>query len=363
MPRAKQMSAGRSSRNHDVLLGADRAQTLEPLGIGVLVAMCVARAVDQRRVRRRGRVRMQRLQRIDEHAGDVASRPQDAQRIVRHVLECVGLVCRQWVADTRLHVAPPAMIGAAEAHQVGPAGVVARQPHGLHHRLGARHMERHFVESGKLFQTLHVVGDDRMIRAEHRAKLADALDGASYRLLVEVVAEDIDPVGAGQVVELIAVEIREHDARGRLHERCGFEVLAHDAAILERHPIGVGELQIGDAIGRLGGAADRFGKARVIERRQPLEAGAAAPRDLLRRIVGTEEPALVVVVERHQRGHPPRHPGMAGQRPVLGLRKLEPPAQCHQRRCQRGSAKPVECQCRAGPFHRIVPYPKEVTAR
>src|SRR5262249_29448582 len=163
-----------------------------------------------------------------------------------------------------------------------------------------------------LFQALHVVGDDQMIGAEHRAKLADALDRACYRLLVEVVAEDIDPVGAGQVVELIAVEIREHDARGGLHEGCGFEVLAHEPAVLERHPIGVGELQIGDAVGRLGGAADRFGKARIIERRQPLEAGAAARRDLLRRIVGAGKPALLLVVERH-----PRHDGSKKPGPVV----------------------------------------------
>ncbi len=201
-----------------------------------------------------------------------------------------------------------------------------------------------------------------MIGAEHRAELAHALDGARDRPLVEIVAQDVDAVGAGQIVEPIAVEVREHDARGRLHERRRFEVPAHDAAVLERHPIGVGELQIGDAVGHCGGEPDRFGKARVVKRRQPFEAGAALGHDLLGRIVGAEKPVFVIAVERHQRGHPPRHPGMAGQRPVLGLRELEPPPQSHQRGCQRRGAKPVERQGRAGPFHRIVPYPNEVTA-
>ena len=68
------------------------------------------------------------------------------------------------------------------------------------------------------------------------------------RLLVEVVAEDIDAVGAGEVVEPIAVEIGDRHAGGRLHEGAGPQVLAHEAAVLERHPVGVGELQIGNAV-------------------------------------------------------------------------------------------------------------------
>src|SRR5262249_55715650 len=112
-----------------------------------------------------------------------------------------------------------------------------------------------------------------------------------------------------------------------------------------------------------GGASDRFGKASVIERRQPRETGATTRRNLLWRIVGAEKPVVVVVVERHQRGDPPRHPRMAAQRIVLGSRKLKPPLQTCQRRCQRGSAKPVKSQGRAHPFHRITAYPREVTAR
>ncbi len=123
------------------------------------------------------------------------------QRILRHVLQRVGLVRRHRVADAGLHVAPPAVIGAAEAHHVGAAGVIAREPHRLHHRLGAGHVERHFVEAGDFRQPRDVLGDHRMIAAEHRAELADALLAALQAALVEVVAEDVDAVGAGQVVE------------------------------------------------------------------------------------------------------------------------------------------------------------------
>ena len=126
---------------------------------------------------------MQRLQRIDQHAGDVAPRPQHAQRILGHFLQRIGLVRGHRIADARLHVAPPAVIGAAEADQVGPAGVVTREPHGLHHRLRPRHVERDFVEPGNFLQAFHVVGNHRMIGAEHRAELAHASTPCSMACL------------------------------------------------------------------------------------------------------------------------------------------------------------------------------------
>ena len=151
---------------------------------------------------------MQRLQRIDQHAGDVAARPQHMQRPLRHVGKRIGLVRRHRIADAGLHVAPPAMIGAGEANQMRAPGVVAREPHRLHHGFGAGHVERDFVEPGNLAQPLDVVGDDGMIGAEHRAERMRALLGLGDALLVEVVAEDVDAVGAGQVVGDIAVDDR-----------------------------------------------------------------------------------------------------------------------------------------------------------
>src|SRR6202035_4232592 len=51
------------------------------------------------------------------------------------------------------------------------------------------------------------------------------------------------------------------------------QMRAHHAAILERHPVGAGELQVGNGFGGLGAAADRLGKARLVKLRQ-----AGAPR-------------------------------------------------------------------------------------
>ena len=99
------------------------------------------------------------------------------------------------------------MIGTAEAHQVAPARVVAREAHRLHDGLGTGHVERHLVESRDLAQPADVVGQQRMVGAEHRSERAHLFGAALDALLVEVVAEDVDAVGAAQVEEAVAVEI------------------------------------------------------------------------------------------------------------------------------------------------------------
>ena len=207
-----------------------------------------------------------------------------AQGVLRHVVQGVGLARRHRIADAGLNVAPPAVIGAAEADEMGAARVVARQPHRLHHRLGAGHVERDFVEAGDLPQPLDVVGDHRMVGAEHRAEIANALGAARDAFLVEVVAEDVDAVRAGQVVEAVAVEVGDGDAGRRLHERAGLQVLAHVAAELERHAVGVGELQVGDAVLDLAPSAARFrriarGRARTAARSRPRAARQRPPAD------------------------------------------------------------------------------------
>ncbi len=337
----------------DAALAAHLAQLLEPIGVGGAVEMGMPGTVDETRVARRVGIRMQSLQRIDQHAGDVAAAAQHPQGVLGHILQRVGLVRGHRIADARLHVAPPAVIGAAEANQMRTGGVIAREPPRLHHRLGARHVERHLVVPGDLAQPLHVVGDDRMVGSEHRTEVAHERLPALHAAFVEVVAEDVDAVGAGEVVADIAVEIGDGHARGRLHERSGTEVPAHDAAELERHPVGVGELQVRDAVGDLSGALRGLGESHPIKLGEPVEAGAAAGRHLRGRVVAAEEPRLVVFVGGDQRRQAPRHPGMPGERGVFRLRKLEACFQFHQRRRQRGGAGCVQAQGCLTEFHRF----------
>ena len=60
--------------------------------------------------------------------------------------------------------------------------------------------------SPEIRKAAHVVGDDRVVGAEHRAQRMRALLGDLDAIFVEVVAEDVDAVRAGEVVEDVAVE-------------------------------------------------------------------------------------------------------------------------------------------------------------
>ena len=134
--------------------------------LGLVVAgRAIAR--DQRGVARRRAVGVHGLDGVDEHARNVIARLENPQRDGVHLLQRVDLVRRARVAHASLHAVPPPVIGAAEADDVRAARVVPREPDGLHHRLGARHMERHLVHVRRSPAAPHVVGDDGVIAAEH----------------------------------------------------------------------------------------------------------------------------------------------------------------------------------------------------
>ncbi len=80
-------------------------------------------------------------------------------------------------------------------------------------------------------------------------------------------------------------------------------MLAHQPAVLERHAIGFGELQVGDSLRGLQGQRPALGEALAVEVGEPEEAVLALPGHFRRRAVGTEEIVDVEFVERDQ----PRH--------------------------------------------------------
>jgi hypothetical protein len=235
----------------------------------------------------------------------------------------IGLVRRDRVADAGLHVAPPAVIGAGEANQAFAAGVIAGEAHRLHHGFGAGHVERDLVEPGNLAQPPHIIRDHGMIGAEHRAQRMGALFCRGDALPVKIIAEDVDAVGAGQVVEHIAIDIGDGDAGRGLHKGTGRKMLPHQPAVLERHPVGLGELQVGDALGRLRRHLPAGGVALLVEPRQPEEAVLPPGGDISRRSVGAEEIVDIELIERHQPRHQAGHFGMSGQGTVFGPRKSQ----------------------------------------
>ena len=262
------------------------------------------------------------------------------QRVFRHLLQRVGRARRQRIADARLHVAPPAVIGTGEAHYMGAARVIAGELHRLHHGLGAGHVEGHLVLPGNLPQALDVVGDDGMIGTQHRTEVAHPVHAAIDTLLVEIVSEQVDAVGTGQVVEDVAVEVIEGHARGGFDQRSGRQGLTHDPAVLKRHAIRVGQLKVGGTFAHLRGQRTRSRELFPVERGKALKGIAPQSGDALRRVVRPEEAMFVVFVERDQRRNASCQPRVPGQGSMLGLRQFEPlhePGE-QQKRCRHATS-------------------------
>ena len=229
--------------------------------------------------------------------------------------------------------------------------MVARQPHRLHHGFGAGHVERDLVEPGNFAQALDVVVDDGVIGAEHGTERMGAFFGRLDALLVEIVAEDVDAVGAGQVVGDVAIDIGDGDAGRRLHESAGGKMFADQPAVLERHPVGFGELQVGDVLGRLRGHLPAPGVALLVESGEPEEAVLALRGDIGRRAVGTEEVADIEFVMRHQPRDHFGHFGMSGQRAVFGPRQRQPRLQFGESHRGAGNRNGGQRQNRKGRIH------------
>ena len=215
------------------------------------------------------------------------------------------------------------MIGAGKADQMGAAGVITGKPHRLHHRFSAGHVEGDFVEAGNLAQPPDIVGDNGMIGAKHGPKRVGALLGILDALLIEVVAEDVDAVGAGEVVEHVAVEIGDGDPGRGLDEAAGTEILADQTAVLERHPVGLGELQVRDLLCRFSGRLPAAREALLVKSGETEEAVLTSVGDLRRRAIGAEEIIDVEFVMRHQPRDHLGHFGMSGQRAMLGARQRQ----------------------------------------
>ena len=138
--------------------------------------------------------------------------------------------------------------------------------------------EQHGVH---LADAVDVVGDDRMIRTENRTELVDALDAAAYALLVKVVAEQVHAVGTAHVIAPVAIQAAHANAVGRLGHAAERQGLLHEAAKLERHPVGVGELHVRDLRLELCTGGARASAPGGQPFAQPAEAVAAPGYDLI----------------------------------------------------------------------------------
>ena len=67
-------------------------------------------------------------------------------------------------------------------------------------------MERDLVHARQAHEARRILGDQRMLGAQYRAERTHTLDASIEALLVEIVAEQIDAIRAGKIVERISVE-------------------------------------------------------------------------------------------------------------------------------------------------------------
>ena len=180
-------------------------------------------------------------------------------------------------------------------------------------------MERDLVEAGQRAQPRDIVGDDGMELAQHRSEIGHLRDRLGDHAFIGIIAEQVDAVGAGQIVEIIAVEIGDGDARALLDEGADAKVRLHMGGELERHAIAAGELQIGQAGPRFGGKCASLGKTLSEQMRQPLEPLLAFRDDIIGRAIAAEEFGRIIFDHGNPARDAARPFGMAGQRAVLGL--------------------------------------------
>ena len=200
-----------------------------------------------------------------------------------------------------------------------------------------------------------------MVRAQHRPQRLGALFRAGDAHLVEIGSEHIDAVGPGQIEQVVAVEVGDGDPLRGLKEGAGAQVLPDQTAVLERHPVGLRELQIGNALGSLRGQAPGLREPLLIKPGKPEEALPAFGRELRRRAVGTEKLRLVILVKRDQAGQTARHLGMPGERGVLGPGQRQPVFQLERRKAGKGKGDHggnLKCEVR---IHDIKRYPTRLT--
>jgi hypothetical protein len=203
--------------------------------------------------------------------------------------------------------------------------VVPRKSHRLHDRFGARHVERDLVESGNLAKPGNVLGDHRMIGSERRTQHTGARFGRFDACLVEVISEDIDAVGSGQIVEDVTVEIGHGHARRRLQERAGAtQMFANQAVILKWHPVGFGELQVGYMRQGLRHHLPPLRVSFAIEFGETEEAFLPLRGYGLWGAIRAKEVVDVELVERDETRHRTRQFGMTRQRAMFGPRQPQP---------------------------------------
>ena len=329
----------------DTARGTNRPQLLQPGGIGRMVEMRFTGAVEQIGIAGRGGVGVQSLQRVDQHAGDVAAAAQHAQGALAHFGQREGVARGHGVADAGLHVAPPTVVRATEAYQLVAPAVVSRQAHGLHHRLGARHVKRDLIHAGDALEAHQVIGHHRVVGAEHGAQIAHQGRTLLNAALVKIITQQVHAVRPGQIKEAVTVQIGHRDAFGRRHKGPDLQTLGHQFFELEGHAVGADELQVRQSAHHIGRRVQGFGVAGLELLHQTGKGCSAACHHIGRRTIHAIGLLFFIHVARQQGRYAARCARVAGQAGVFGQGQLHPGTGFVERPQRSTCADAIERQC------------------
>mmetsp|Transcript_73174 Transcript_73174/g.202959 ORF Transcript_73174/g.202959 Transcript_73174/m.202959 type:complete len:308 (-) Transcript_73174:521-1444(-) len=209
-------------------VGADAPKLVQPL----LVPRSrphLPGVAGKHRVTRRGLVKVEALQRVDQHGRDLPTPDaDDLERKGVHVLQAQDVLWQTLVARDRLHAVPPAVVGAPEGNDELPVRVETGNAHGRHHGLCARHVERYLVVSRDFPEHGDVV-EDRVVQRSKEKALLLRLSPASFdEVLVLFVTAHVDAIGAADVHRLVSVQIHHVHAFSPIKRHGRIQILVHD---------------------------------------------------------------------------------------------------------------------------------------
>ena len=293
----------------------------------------------QHRVIRWRGIRMERLNRVDEHSGDLPrTQLDDGQRCRVQILQRQTVVDRALAAEAGLHAIPPSVVGARKADDEPAARVESRKTHRRHDRFGTAHVKRHLVEAGNVLQHRDVLGHERMQRPEDGPEILHALPSTFDPFLVPIEAGDVEPVRAAHIERPVAVQILQVRATRCRDDGAQVEPVTNDLDERKRNACGIRKAEVGQA------RADRvapFDRARVLPAegsRKAVEPPPAPLHACVARAIGPKHACFVVAPGAQPRGQPPGHRGHPG----LGSQRRDdcqnaPDSQRHEASCSNPS--------------------------
>ena len=168
-------------------------------------------------------------------------------------------------------------------------------------------------------------------------EIAHALEPAGHPLLVAGHAGHVDAVRAADVERPPAVQILQPRAVGGGRHRAQIEALTHERRERGRHPVGVGEAEIGKALANRVAPGPGPRALFTQERGEPLDPLAPTRDPPLGRPVGAEELRVRVGARPHPSREPTRQGGRQRARTEGGERRRHAPREVHEQQDERGS--------------------------